>query len=117
MIRRLLIAALFLYGISSFAMAGERTDSYLFHCSLKAADLGSTEYALSRGAYEGNPMPGMQSLSGRVAWGVGTCAVVSEVDYKLRKSPKARWAVRILAGGLMVYAIGNNVKVGRAQHR
>jgi hypothetical protein len=102
-----------LAAVASPAEAGGRAQSYGIHCGLKAADLASTELAFAKNpvAYETNRMPGMQSTAGRAAWGVGTCAVAAEVDHRLRKHTKGRWVFRILAGGLMVYAVQNNLRV------
>jgi hypothetical protein len=114
--KRLAIGAALTWALASVATpaeAGDRTKAYSFHCGLKAADLASTELAFAKNpvAYETNRLPGMQTTAGRAAWGVGTCAVAAEVDHRLRKHRKGRWVFRILAGGLMAYAVQNNLRV------
>ncbi len=104
-----LAAGLFL--AASTAQAGERTNRYAAWCSFKAADLASTEYALSRGGYESNPL--MQNRGVRYGAGIGSCVLAAEMDHKLRKHTKSRWAVRVIGMGLMAYAVQRNLKVGR----
>lgn len=94
------------------AHAGSRAESYAIHCGLKAADLASTEIALARpGTFEGNPLMGNRGA--RLGIGLGSCVAVSELDHKLRKHRKSQWAVRILAGGLLAFAVQSNARVGR----
>lgn len=93
------------------AQAGSRTESYGLWCGAKAADLASTEYALGRGAVESNPL--MKDRGVRIGAGVASCAVAAEVDHRLRKHTKSRWAVRIIGVGLMAYATQRNARTGR----
>lgn len=112
--RRLLIGAALVCSLASVASpaeAGERATSYGLFCGAKAADLGSTEYALSRGAVETNPL--MQSRGVRIGAGVASCVVAAEVDHSLRRHKKSRWAVRVIGIGLLAYATQNNARTGR----
>jgi hypothetical protein len=93
------------------ARAGERTKAVAVWCSAKAADLATTEMALSRGGHESNPL--MRDRGVRIGAGVASCVVAAEADHKLRKHRKSRWAVRILGLGLMAYAVQNNARVSR----
>ena len=99
-----------LASVASPAEAGERTTSYALFCGAKAADLGSTEYALSRGAIETNPL--MQNRGVRIGAGVASCVVAGEADYRLRNHKKSRWAVRVIGIGLLAYATQNNARTG-----
>lgn len=92
------------------AQAG-RVESYSIHCGLKAADLGTTEVVLARGGYERNDL--MKDRGVRIGAGVGTCIVAAEVDHKLRKHTKSKWVFRVLAGGLLVFAVQHNARAGR----
>ncbi len=103
------LAGLFL--AASTAQAGERTNRYAAWCSFKAADLASTEYALSRGGYESNPL--MQNRGVRYGAGIGSCVLAAEMDHKLRNHAKSRWAVRIVGMGLLSFAVQRNLRVGR----
>ncbi len=93
------------------AQAG-RLESYGLMCGLKAGDLVTTEIGLNRpGVMEGNPL--MRNQSVRLGYGAGVCVVTAEADHKLRKHKKSRWVYRAIVGGLMVYAIQNNARVGK----
>ncbi len=114
--------ALFALGVlflSGPLYAGARTEAYAWNCGFKVADLASTQHALARNPYsrEANPLPGMQSVGGRVGWGVGACAVASEADYRLRNHKKSKWALRVLVAGMWGYATVNNMRVAEARAR
>lgn len=107
MIGRRLLPLLFVL-LAPSAFAGERANLHLGWCSLKAADLASTELALSRGGYEANPL--LRERAVRYGVGAGTCMLVAEADWKLRKHKKSRWAVRIIGIGLWGYATAHNLR-------
>ena len=109
---RFSVATLFLVGVAGMACGeekGSRLSSGLVWCGAKAADLGTTEWALSNGAHENNPL--MRNRSVRIGAGVATCALAGEVDYRLRSKRKTRWAFRALGIGLMAYAAQRNARV------
>lgn len=82
---------------------------YAFWCSLRAADLASTEYALARGGREGNPL--MRNRSVRVAvGGVASCVVLSEADKRLSKKGR-KWA-RIIGGTVLGAVVVSNMRGG-----
>lgn len=110
-IRRAGSLVLLLVLTASVASAGDRATAYGLWCGVKAADLATTEYGLSRGAREANPL--MQNRAVRVGVGVSSCIVAAEVDHKLRKHKKSRWALRIVGIGLLSYAAVHNARVAR----
>lgn len=91
------------------AWAGERTKAVAIWCGAKAADLATTELALSRGGFESNPL--MRDRAVRYGAGIGSCVLAAEADHRLRGHKKARWAVRILGLGLLGYAVQRNARV------
>lgn len=93
--------------LPSGAHAGNKS-SYGFWCSLRAADLGSTEYALSRGAVEGNPL--MRTRSSRVAVSAASCVVMSEADKRLSK--KGRRIARVIGGVVLGAVVVSNARGG-----
>ena len=95
--------------MASVASAGERTKAYSLWCGFKAADLASTELALSRGGHESNPL--MRDRYVRYSAGVGSCVLAAEADHRLRKHTKSKWALRVLGIGLMGYAVQRNARV------
>lgn len=112
--RRLIIGSALVWSLAAFASpaeAGERTKSMGLWCSAKAADLATTELALSRGGFESNPL--MKDRGVRIGAGVASCVVAGEADYRLRRHKKSRWALRIIGIGLMSYAAIHNSQVGK----
>lgn len=96
-------------GLSTAAHAGSRTTSYALFCSAKAVDLGTTERFLSRGDVEANPL--MQSRALRIGAGMAVaCVGAAEVDHRMAKYRKTRWAFRVLALGVSGYAVQRNVR-------
>jgi hypothetical protein len=89
------------------AHAGSK-QSYGFWCGLRVADVASTEYALARGAVEGNPL--LKNRAVRIGTSAATCVVMSEVDKKLSK--KERKIMRIVGGVLLSAVVVSNARGG-----
>lgn len=77
------------------------------------ADGISTELMLAAGWYEQNPLPGMKSTLGRVAWGAAWVAGYSWATDKLERDGHRTWAriVRWLFRGVEAYLVVHNLRL------
>ncbi len=101
----------------SFAVQTESLLSSLWHKIDKpflvavVADGATTEGVTARGWYETNPLPGMKSSLGRVAWGAGWVVGVSlaadELDQSGHRgwSRALRWTARVVE---FLYVVWNS---------
>jgi hypothetical protein len=82
--------------------------SSAFHVPLRAADLISTEIALSRpGLHERNPFGRTREM--RLVVVVAASAGTTWLDHKWENKKTARWALRIGHGLLTAWVVHNNV--------